>query len=188
MADHSLSHPAALVANSDPDNRAAERRQRRMLCGTVLDALRVIDDAGRIRHVNEPGVVLLHAPAEEVLVRGLERGTLSGTFELVRGDGIRAAVEFRATRHFDAGDHLIAAREIRRSSTDRWPDEARSLSARELEVLQAASTGMRTREIGQALVISPATVKTHLANVYEKLGVTDRTAAVAECLRRGLIR
>ena len=207
VADHSLRHPAALVAKSVPDNRADEGRQLRILCETVLDALLVIDDAGRIRRVNQPGVELLRAPAEEVLVRGLEhfsppellprldslgnafqhRGTLSGTFELLRGDGTRAAVEFRATRHFDAGEHLIAAREIRRSSTDRCPDEARSLSARELEVLQAASVGMRTREIGEALVISPATVKTHLANIYEKLDVTDRTAAVAECLRRGLI-
>jgi|tagenome__1003787_1003787.scaffolds.fasta_scaffold20971724_2 PAS domain S-box-containing protein len=201
-ARHSLRQPAGLVANAISDTRL------RIVCATVLDALLVIDDAGRFLRVNEPGVELLRAPAEEVLQRGLEhfsppelvptlgslgnaferRGSLSGTYEVLRGDGSRAAVEFRATRYFDAGEHLIAARELQSPPADTRPDEASPLSARELEVLQVASSGMSTSEIGGVLVISPATVKTHLANVYAKLGVADRTAAVAECLRRGLIR
>jgi DNA-binding CsgD family transcriptional regulator len=66
--------------------------------------------------------------------------------------------------------------------------EARRLSTRELEVLRLASNGLSGPEIADRLVISPSTVKTHFENVYEKLGVSDRPAAVALALRRGLIR
>jgi PAS domain S-box-containing protein len=63
----------------------------------------------------------------------------------------------------------------------------RPLSARELEVLQLAAHGLSGPMIAEQLVIGPATVKTHFEHIYEKLGVTDRTAAVAEAMRQGLI-
>jgi PAS domain S-box-containing protein len=63
----------------------------------------------------------------------------------------------------------------------------RPLSARELEVLQLAAHGLSGPMIAEQLVIAPATVKTHFEHIYEKLGVTDRTAAVAEAMRQGLI-
>jgi PAS domain S-box-containing protein len=62
----------------------------------------------------------------------------------------------------------------------------RKLSARELEVLKLASEGHSAPRIGERLGISPATVKTHFVHAYEKLGVSDRAAAVAEAMRRGL--
>jgi PAS domain S-box-containing protein len=62
------------------------------------------------------------------------------------------------------------------------------LSARELEVLRLATEGNSGPEIARKLFISPATVKTHFENIYEKLGVSDRAAAVAQALRTGLIR
>jgi PAS domain S-box-containing protein len=61
------------------------------------------------------------------------------------------------------------------------------LSARELEVLQLAAQGLSGPVIAERLIISPATVKTHFEHIYEKLGVTDRAAAVAEAMRQGLI-
>jgi two-component system, NarL family, nitrate/nitrite response regulator NarL len=61
------------------------------------------------------------------------------------------------------------------------------LTARELEILALAAQGSSTPEIAGRLHLSAATVKTHLQNVYEKLGVTDRTSAVAVALRRGLL-
>jgi DNA-binding CsgD family transcriptional regulator/PAS domain-containing protein len=64
---------------------------------------------------------------------------------------------------------------------------AARLTARELEVLQLAARGLTTQATATELVISPATVKTHLAHVYEKLAVTDRAAAVATAMRLGLI-
>ncbi|MGH2767018.1 MAG: response regulator [Actinomycetota bacterium] len=64
---------------------------------------------------------------------------------------------------------------------------AQTLTERELEVLQHLSFGYSNREIGQRLFISADTVKTHLEHIYQKLGATDRTAAVAEAMRRRLI-
>jgi two-component system nitrate/nitrite response regulator NarL len=71
---------------------------------------------------------------------------------------------------------------LRRPSDDRPV-----LSPRELEVLRLAADGMSAVEIGEHLHLSKTTVRTHLQHVYEKFGVADRTAAVAQALRRGLL-
>jgi two-component system nitrate/nitrite response regulator NarL len=62
-----------------------------------------------------------------------------------------------------------------------------SLSRREREVLVLIAAGLTAPAGGERLHVSPATVKTHLKTLYEKLGVSDRAAAVAEARRRGLI-
>ena len=61
------------------------------------------------------------------------------------------------------------------------------LTPREREVLTLTASGISAPDIGRRLYLSPATVKTHLQRSYEKLGVDDRAAAVAEAIRRGLI-
>jgi DNA-binding NarL/FixJ family response regulator len=61
------------------------------------------------------------------------------------------------------------------------------LSTRELEVLRLAVEGRSGPQIADSLVLSPSTVKTHFENIYEKLGVGDRPAAVAHAVRTGLI-
>jgi two-component system nitrate/nitrite response regulator NarL len=66
-------------------------------------------------------------------------------------------------------------------------DDRPILSTRELEVLRLAADGLSAVEIGQRLHLSKTTVRTHLQHVYEKLGVGDRTAAVAQALRSGLL-
>ena len=76
-------------------------------------------------------------------------------------------------------DELTAAKATERT--------AESLTDRELEILQLLAFGYTNREIGTQLFISPDTVKTHLEHVYQKLGASDRTAAVAEAMRRQLI-
>jgi DNA-binding NarL/FixJ family response regulator len=62
-----------------------------------------------------------------------------------------------------------------------------TLSPREVEVLRLVSTGNTNAEIGRALYISEATVKTHLLRAFGKLGVSDRTAAVTAALKRGIL-
>ena len=57
---------------------------------------------------------------------------------------------------------------------------AASISPREQEVLQLASAGLSNREIAARLFISVSTVKTHLENIYLKLGVSSRTQAIAQ--------
>jgi DNA-binding NarL/FixJ family response regulator len=61
------------------------------------------------------------------------------------------------------------------------------LTDRELEVLQLLGFGHTNRDIARKLYISPDTVKSHLEHIYQKLGASDRTAAVAEALRRRII-
>jgi two-component system nitrate/nitrite response regulator NarL len=61
------------------------------------------------------------------------------------------------------------------------------LSERESQVLALIAQGLSGPEIGEQLFISSSTVKTHVKSVLEKLGVSDRAAAVAEGMRRGLI-
>jgi two-component system nitrate/nitrite response regulator NarL len=61
------------------------------------------------------------------------------------------------------------------------------LTPRERDVLGGLAEGKSAPQIASELHVSPATVKTHLKTLYEKLGVSDRAAAVAEAMRRGLI-
>lgn len=67
------------------------------------------------------------------------------------------------------------------------PRAASLLSARETEVLALAGGGSSARETALVLGVSVTTVRTHLERAYAKLDVTDRTAAVAEAIRRGLL-
>jgi two-component system, NarL family, nitrate/nitrite response regulator NarL len=75
------------------------------------------------------------------------------------------------------------AEQIRRRSPRRRP----LMSQRERQTLVLIADGLSAPEIGRALHLSTATVKTHLQHIYEKLGVSERAAAVAEAMRRGLL-
>jgi ATP/maltotriose-dependent transcriptional regulator MalT len=61
------------------------------------------------------------------------------------------------------------------------------LSPREIEVLRHVARGLSNVEVGRALHIAEATVKTHLLRAFGKLGVSDRTAAVTTAMARGLL-
>ncbi len=60
-------------------------------------------------------------------------------------------------------------------------------SARELEILLLVARGMSNRQIAQALMLSEATVKRHLANLYPKMGVNSRGEATSKALSEGYI-
>jgi two-component system nitrate/nitrite response regulator NarL len=72
-----------------------------------------------------------------------------------------------------------------RERRDRAP--VASLSDRELEILNGLSRGLNAPTIARELGLSASTIKSYLQRLYEKLGVSDRAAAVAEGMRRGLI-
>jgi two-component system, NarL family, nitrate/nitrite response regulator NarL len=61
------------------------------------------------------------------------------------------------------------------------------LSERERETLKLVAEGLTAPDIGRRLHLSTGTVKTHLAHLYEKLEVSERAAAVAQAMRRGLL-
>lgn len=61
------------------------------------------------------------------------------------------------------------------------------LTPRELQILQLAADGLSNKEIAASLVISEKTVKNHIANIFSKLQVNDRTQAILYGLRKGLV-
>src|SRR5579863_3550273 len=63
-----------------------------------------------------------------------------------------------------------------------------TLTAREVEVLEALANGASTSDVARSLLISHKTVKNHLAHIYSKLGVSSRTQAVATAVRLGVVR
>ncbi len=87
-------------------------------------------------------------------------------------------------RQVHAGKKRIP-QEIAAQLADHIADE--SLTGREIDVLQHVAGGNRNREIAERLFISEETVKVHVKHIMEKLGASDRTAAVAIAGRRGII-
>jgi two-component system nitrate/nitrite response regulator NarL len=77
----------------------------------------------------------------------------------------------------------MVARQIR-TETGRGPA---ALSERQQEILRLTAEGLSAEHVGEELALSTSTVKTHLAHVYEKLGVSCGPAAVCEAMRRGIL-
>ena len=65
--------------------------------------------------------------------------------------------------------------------------ESLGISPRELEVLQALAAGLANKQIARQLEVSPNTVKTHVARLYEKLGAGRRTEAIRKARELGLV-
>jgi DNA-binding NarL/FixJ family response regulator len=61
------------------------------------------------------------------------------------------------------------------------------LTAREVEILKMLATGMANKQIAYKLKISEKTVRNHVSNMYEKLGIYDRAQAVLYAVRKGLV-
>jgi len=131
-------------------------------------------------------VLILSAYDDPALVyRAIEAGACGYLTKDARRTEITDAV-LRGAR----GETVIAptlaaglAGEIRKRSTATGP----LLTERERQVLVRLCDGRSAPEIARELFLGVTTVKTHLGNLYEKLGVSDRAAAVAEAMRRGLV-
>jgi DNA-binding NarL/FixJ family response regulator len=90
-----------------------------------------------------------------------------------------------AIRQVHAGRKQVS-REVAAQLAEHIADEP--LTDREIDVLRHVAGGNRNREIAERLSISEETVKVHVKHILEKLGASDRTAAVAIGLRRGIIQ
>ena len=145
------------------------------------DVLQAINRAGLPTRVvmlsaSMDGEVVFRAVANGVcayLTKDSDRSTICDAVAAVARGEVVLAPEVQAG----------LAAQVRTHQSDRRP----TLSRREREVLERAAAGLSAPEIARELSISTATVKTHLRNIYDKLGVSERAAAVAEAMRRGLL-
>jgi DNA-binding NarL/FixJ family response regulator len=125
-------------------------------------------------------VILTTFDNEADIVRAVEAGATGYVLkdatreELVRA--IRAAADGKITLA-----PSVAAKLVTRMQSPA------GLSQREIEVLALVSVGRTNAQIGRVLLVSEATVKTHLARAFGKLGVGDRTAAVTTAIERGIL-
>ncbi|MBO4209821.1 response regulator [Micromonospora echinofusca] len=116
------------------------------------------------------------------ILAAIEAGATGYLLKDASPDDLAAAVRTAA-----AGRSALAPAVAQRlMGRMRTPEAA--LSRRETEVLQLVADGMSNQQISRALFLSQATVKSHLVHVFTKLGVDNRTAAVAAARRQGLIR
>jgi len=95
---------------------------------------------------------------------------------------------FRAIRATAHGETVFAPPVASRLTAYKESPSEETLSAREIEVLMLAARGASNKEIARRLFISEATVKSHLIHIFDKLNVSDRTAAVTVALERGILQ
>jgi two-component system, NarL family, response regulator YdfI len=136
-------------------------------------------------------VILTTYNEDDLLLRGLRAGARG---YLLKDTGRQAL--FDAVRAAARGETLLSqgiiSRLVAQSSAPSAPNPSTNhgieLTARELEVLQAAARGDRSKEIAFRLGITERTVKAHLASIYNKLGVDSRAAAIAVAIQKGFIQ
>lgn len=123
------------------------------------------------------GYLLKDASPERLLesIRTVHRGESS----LESGVAATVLTKFR---------DVMAGGKLPESGDDVEPGENDLLTPREQEVLELLAQGLRNQDIADELVISVRTVKVHVSNILGKLEASNRTEAVAEARRRGLLR
>jgi DNA-binding NarL/FixJ family response regulator len=119
-----------------------------------------------------------------------------GLVERALNAGVRGYLDKRdSAQRLVAALERVAAGEIAVSSGGtklhraeiEWPGRAVGLSARESELLPLLAEGLKNNEIAEALYLSVNTVKTHLKDLYRKLGASNRAQAVAAAAEAGLL-
>ncbi|MGH9150931.1 MAG: response regulator [Acidimicrobiales bacterium] len=165
-----------LVADLDPDVVLMDLR---MPGSDGVDATsKIVADHPRVRVL-----VLTTYDTETDVLRAVEAGASGYLLKDAPAHVLR-----RAVRDTAAGQTVLAPAAAARLVGHRRAPVSEALTPRELEVLELVARGGSNSDVGRALHVSEATVKSHLIHVFTKLGVSDRTAAVTVALQRGLIR
>lgn len=170
----------------------------------ALDGIRAVQPDVAILDVRMPGL-----EGTEVL-NAIQRDALATRVVFlsanVEGDVVYRAIAMGAgaylSKESDRTEIFEAVARVARGETYVPPDlhsglaaqirlrereERPVLTPREREILLLTADGYSAPAIASQLHLSPATVKTHLQSLYEKLGVSDRAAAVATAMRQGLL-
>jgi DNA-binding NarL/FixJ family response regulator len=182
--------PGLRVVGEASEGDEAVRLARELCPDVVLMDLQLgpgIDGAAataRVRELPEPPRVLILTTydSDADILRAIEAGAIGYLLK-----DAEPADLLRALRAAAAGETVLAPSVATRLvSRERAPGI--SLTPREAQVLQLVAGGHSNSAIARRLFISEATVKSHLVQVFAKLGVDNRTAATAEGRRRGVIR
>ncbi|OFS20326.1 MULTISPECIES: LuxR C-terminal-related transcriptional regulator [Corynebacterium] len=134
-------------------------------------------------HMEHPPKVLVvtNYDTDADILGAIEAGALGYLLKDAPPAELLAAVRSAADGD-SALSPMVADRLMTRVRTPRT-----SLTPRELEVLKLVAAGASNRQIGQDLMLSEATVKSHLVHIYDKLGVRSRTSAVAAAREQGVL-
>lgn len=151
-----------------------------------VEACRQIKAAG-----SSSRIVMLTMHADQDVLANAIRAGASGY--LTKDCSTREIAE--AVRMAAAGDTVLSPQlarsmldEVRRLDDPRVEDDDdRVVTKREEEVLQLIADGCSTPEVAEQLYISQKTVKNHLASIYQKLDARDRTQAVLQAVRMGIV-
>ena len=185
------------VVGEAVDGKQAVAEARRLSPDVVLMDIRmpVMDGIEATRRIagatDATRVVVLTTFDEDAYVYGaLQAGASGFLLKYAPADDLLAAIRVVA-----GGDAMLAPSVTRRLIVEfarRVPNVAaaeqiQALSPREHEVLQLVAQGLTNSEIANVLVVTPATVKTHVARLLEKLGVRDRVQATALAYEAGVM-
>jgi NarL family two-component system response regulator YdfI len=147
-----------------------------------MDGLTAIERL-RETHPHIAVVILTTYNEDDLMVRGLRAGARGYLLK----DTDRETL-FHAIRAAARGEMLlkpeVVAKVLAHAAAPQ-PAADLELTEREREVLDAVARGERSKEIAVRMGITERTVKAHLTNIYNKLGVDSRAAAVAEAIQRG---
>ncbi|GAA3167099.1 MULTISPECIES: response regulator transcription factor [Nonomuraea] len=164
----------ALAAAVEPDVVLMDLRLPGM--GGV-EATRRIVAAGTAKAI----VVLTTYDSDGDILRAVAAGATGYLLKDTSAEQLVAGIRTAAT-----GGTVLAAPVAAKLAT-RMRGDVPSLTSREIQVLECAARGLSNPETGRELFISEATVKSHMMRIFDKLGVTDRTAAVTTAIARGIL-
>ena len=164
----------------DPDVALLDIRMPEM---DGLEAARRIQE----RHPSVAVIMLTAYDDRQFVVEAVRAGARGYVLKARDAEHLIQTVRLVASGNMVIDPQLVVALAEELSQSKDRDRKAETLTAREVEVLQLLAFGHTNKGIADQLFISPDTVKTHLEHIFEKLGASDRTAAVAEALRRRLI-
>lgn len=169
---------------------AGELRPQVVLMDVTMPNCDGVEATRRIRaSLPDVRVVMLTMHADkDVLQRALEAGASGYLVKDCSLDEIAEAVTMAAGAS-DLSPSLASSMlaEVRRLDEPDTAESERVVTKREEEVLQLIADGCSTGEVAERLYISQKTVKNHLASIYQKLDARDRTQAVLQAVRMGII-
>ena len=174
-----------VVAEASDGKQAVEMYCKHRPDVTLMDLrlpnMNGVEAITRIRQENPAArvIVLTTFDGDEDIYRALQAGARG---YLLKGTDTDALMDAIRTVH--AGRSRIPAFVAERLA-ERMGGPA--LTSRELDVLKCIVRGRSNKEIASDLIISEATVKTHINSILSKLGVTDRTQAATTALQRGIV-